>query len=79
MSRKPRGHLTVTGRWAKHLRPLFRRAFWKGERQAEQAHIRAERLDVDDGCTAGTTHVVPGAGIRRPARLSPQRSRPAGY
>jgi hypothetical protein len=34
MSNKRRGQLTVSGEWAKHLRPFFRRAFWKGERQA---------------------------------------------
>lgn len=39
MANKRRGQLTVTGEWARHLRPLLRRAFWKRERQAGQALI----------------------------------------
>ena len=35
MSHKRKGHLTVTAEWAKHLRPLWKRWFWKGERKAE--------------------------------------------
>ncbi len=37
MSNKKKGQLTMTGRWAKHLRKAFKRAFWKGERQAGKA------------------------------------------
>jgi len=46
MSRKRKGQLTVAGEWARHLRPLLRSAFWKGERQAERAHVMAENSEV---------------------------------
>lgn len=42
MTRKHKGQLTMSGEWARHLRPLLRRVFWKGERQAEKRLIRAE-------------------------------------
>ena len=42
MSNLKKGQLTVTGRWAKHLRKIFKRAFWKGERQAGKAETRKE-------------------------------------
>ena len=42
MSHKRVGQLTVSGQWAKHLRPWYRRAFWKGERSAAQEMVRAE-------------------------------------
>ena len=42
MSHKRINQLTVSGEWAKHLRPWHRRAFWKGERYAAQAIVRAE-------------------------------------
>jgi hypothetical protein len=34
MAHKRKGQLTVSGEWARHLRPFWRRAFWKSERQA---------------------------------------------
>lgn len=34
MSHRKQGQLTKSGEWARHLRPLLRRLFWKGERQA---------------------------------------------
>jgi len=34
MSHKRRGQITVSGEWAKHLRPFLRRVFWKKEREA---------------------------------------------
>jgi hypothetical protein len=40
MSNKRKGQETVTGRWAKHLRPVGKRSFWKKERQTAR---RAER------------------------------------
>jgi len=43
MSNKRKGQLTVSGEWHRHLRPVLRRAFWKGERQAENAQVRDER------------------------------------
>ncbi len=42
MSHKRKGQLTTSGEWARHLRPFYRKAFWKRERQAEQAYIVAE-------------------------------------
>jgi hypothetical protein len=50
ISNKRKGQLTVSGEWARHLRPLLRRAFWKAERQAGSAHARKARdaLDLPD-------------------------------
>ena len=42
MAHKRRGQLTVSGEWAQHLRPLLRRAFWKGERQAKRVQLADE-------------------------------------
>jgi hypothetical protein len=42
MPRKHKGQLTMSGEWARHLRPWLRRMFWKGERQAERRLVRAE-------------------------------------
>ena len=36
MATKKRGLLTVSGEWARHLRPFWRRLFWRKERQAAQ-------------------------------------------
>jgi len=47
MSHKREGQLTVSGEWAKHLRPYLRRAFWKAERQAEKLCVRNEDLPVE--------------------------------
>jgi hypothetical protein len=44
MSHKRKGQLTVSGEWARHLRPFLRRAFWKGERQAAKEMTRGEDL-----------------------------------
>ncbi len=46
MSHKRKGQLTVSGEWARHLRPFNRRAFWKRERQAEQVCIVAESKEL---------------------------------
>jgi len=46
MSHKRKGQLTVSGEWARHLRPYLRRAFWKQERQAEKAHIKSESAEI---------------------------------
>ena len=40
MAHKQKGLLTNSGEWAKHLRPIGRRFFWKGERQAEKKDIK---------------------------------------
>ena len=42
MSHKKRGQLTTSPEWARHLRPLLRRYFWKGERRAERELVRPE-------------------------------------
>jgi len=47
MSNKRKGQLTVSGEWARHLRPLLRRAFWKAERQAGGVYARKERDALD--------------------------------
>jgi hypothetical protein len=43
MAHKRKGQLTVSGEWARHLRPLLRRAFWKGERQAKKAQVKEQQ------------------------------------
>ncbi len=42
MTHKRKDQLTVSGEWARHLRPRKRRVFWKGERQAERQLIDDE-------------------------------------
>jgi hypothetical protein len=42
MPGRKKGVLTVSGEWARHLRPDGRRAFWSGERKAAQSHIVSE-------------------------------------
>ena len=46
MSHKRVDQLTVSGEWAKHLRPFHRRAFWKAERRAFQVLVRSQSADV---------------------------------
>jgi hypothetical protein len=56
MSHKRKGQLTVSGEWARHLRPFLRRVFWKGERQAEKAYARsgAEHTEATTLLSNGT-------------------------
>lgn len=42
MSTKKKGMLTVSGEWAKHLRPYGRRQFWGSERMMEKVTIFSE-------------------------------------
>jgi hypothetical protein len=42
MSHKKQGQLTTSPEWARHLRPLLRRWFWKGERRAAGDLLRAD-------------------------------------
>ncbi len=42
MGTNKKGMLTRSGEWAKHLRPFYRRIFWKSERQAEKKLINRE-------------------------------------
>lgn len=46
MAHKRGGQLTVSGEWARHLRPYFRRIFWKKERVAENAMLRSEISEI---------------------------------
>ena len=50
MSHRKQGQLTTSGEWARHLRPLLRRLFWKGERQAAGELLRsgAEQSGTDE-------------------------------
>jgi hypothetical protein len=45
MSTKKKGMLTVSGEWARHLRPRGRRRFWSVERMAAQRVVLAEASD----------------------------------
>ena len=47
MSHKRKGQLTVSGEWAKHLRPYLKRIFWKSERHAERDAIRNDTLTLE--------------------------------
>jgi hypothetical protein len=47
MTHKRRGQLTVSPERHRHLRPALRRAFWKGERQAEKVQIVEETADLE--------------------------------
>jgi hypothetical protein len=42
MSTKKKGMLTVSGEWAKHLRPYGKRRHWKQERKAGKQESRTE-------------------------------------
>jgi hypothetical protein len=48
MSHKKRGQLTTSPEWARHLRPLLRRFFWKGERRAERVLARSAGSAVQE-------------------------------
>jgi hypothetical protein len=45
MSTKKKGMLTVSGEWARHLRPRGRRQFWSVERMTAQQAVLAEARD----------------------------------
>jgi hypothetical protein len=49
MAHKRIGQISVTGEWARHLRPLLRRRFWKKERGAQKVAIRTEAAQSADG------------------------------
>lgn len=42
MSHKREHQITVSGEWARHLRPFGKRAFWKAERKAYSEHALQE-------------------------------------
>jgi len=54
MSNKRHGQLTTSGEWARHLRPLLRRAFWKKERQAGHTLAQREARDSTETKVRGT-------------------------
>lgn len=43
MATKKKGNLTTSPEWARHLRPIMKKWFWKGERRAEANFIRDEQ------------------------------------
>ena len=47
MSYKRKGHITTSGEWANHLRPIGRRFYWKGER-AQEREIAGLDLDYNE-------------------------------
>lgn len=42
MATKKKGQLTSSGEWAKHLREILKRQFWKAERFAEKKWIKVQ-------------------------------------
>lgn len=46
MATKKRGLLTLSGEWARHLRPFWRRLFWRGERRAVRRDIRSQLTEL---------------------------------
>ena len=46
MSHKREHQVTVSGEWAKHLRPWGKREFWKAERRAQQELATQEATTV---------------------------------
>jgi predicted RNA binding protein YcfA (HicA-like mRNA interferase family) len=44
MSHKREHQVTVSGEWAKHLRPWGKREFWKAERRAQQERAAHEAV-----------------------------------
>jgi len=66
MSTKKKGMLTVSGEWARHLRPWGRRQFWSGERAAvqrmawDEAHaaLHADEVFQGEVFSATTSHLA---------------------
>jgi hypothetical protein len=46
MATRKRGLLTVSGEWARHLRPFWRRLFWRGERRAARQEARRQATET---------------------------------
>ena len=53
MSHKRADQITVSGEWAKHLRPYGKRAFWKAERRAYEEYASQEAASVQPGYDLG--------------------------
>ena len=47
MSHKRKGQLTTSPEWAKHLRKIGKRFFWKGERLAEKKMIEKNMVEFE--------------------------------
>ena len=48
MSHKRESQITVSGEWARHLRPYGKRAFWKAERKAYTEHAAIEASSLSE-------------------------------
>ncbi len=48
MAHKRKGQLTTSPEWAKHLRKVWKRHFWKGERLEEKSEIKKELSNRHD-------------------------------
>ena len=53
MSHKRADQITVSGEWAKHLRPYGKRAFWKAERRAYEEYALQEAASGKPGYDHG--------------------------
>ena len=47
MGNVKKGLLTASPEWAKHLRPWWKRQFWKGERKVGKNEIKRQLKDGD--------------------------------
>lgn len=48
VSHKRESQITVSGEWARHLRPYGKRAFWKAERKAHTEHATIEASSLPE-------------------------------
>ena len=55
MSNKRHGQLTTSGQWARHLRPLWKRAFWRKERTEAQLDAEQQVAESDSVPPTGST------------------------
>ena len=53
MSHKRVDQITVSGEWAKHLRPYGKRAFWKADRRAYEGYASQEAASGQPGYDLG--------------------------
>ncbi len=74
MAHKRSGQLTVSGEWARHLRPYFRRIFWKRERVAEKAMLQSEIGQEPDLEVAEDANQTSSDSSRQGAKTSALRS-----
>lgn len=54
MSHVKSGHLTASGEWRKHLRPWYKRAFWKHHRNVETVAAKRDSGSTVRGRLNGT-------------------------